>query len=123
MSATGISEPSIWQSDWPNWIRAMSLIGGSSYQPDVLEATVTSTGAPQRGQLVAPASSGARHHRQAAATGGVVVIGYSVTWWTYIDWMPMRPGPVKRAMLILRPPNTPEVSWRRSTSMLTEESL
>jgi hypothetical protein len=56
--------PSIWQLDWPNWMRAMSRIGGCSCHPDVLTAAVTSTGAPQLGQLLPVASLGSRQYRQ-----------------------------------------------------------
>ena len=36
---------------------------------------------------------------------------YSVLWCTYIDWMPMRPGPVILARLILVPPKKPVLNF------------
>jgi hypothetical protein len=50
-SATGTVLPSIWQCDWPNWIRAMSLIGGCAIHPESLISDLMSTGAPQSGQV------------------------------------------------------------------------
>jgi hypothetical protein len=42
----------------------MSLIGGNSAHPESVVAKRTSTGAPQRGQLVPPASLPWPHHGQ-----------------------------------------------------------
>ena len=52
MSVTGTYRPSTWQVERPNWIRAMSRIGGCSSHPESLTRSRTSTGAPQCGQLV-----------------------------------------------------------------------
>src|SRR5213079_468920 len=53
--------PSIWHDDWPNWMRAMSLMGGSSIHPESVVALRRSTGAPQFGQLADEASLTKRH--------------------------------------------------------------
>ncbi|MFD0578786.1 hypothetical protein [Dactylosporangium darangshiense] len=42
--------PSICTRDWPNWMRAMSWIGGCSIQPDRVTTCRTSSAAPQLGQ-------------------------------------------------------------------------
>ena len=48
----------------PNWIRAMSLIGGSSIHPESVVACDTSIGAPQLVHEVVEASPVVRHHGQ-----------------------------------------------------------
>ncbi len=56
--------------------------------------------------------------------GGLEAISrYSVLWWTYIDWMPSRPGPVIRTMCMPVPPNIPVESFWVSTAICTAESL
>jgi hypothetical protein len=42
----------------------MSLMGGSSLQPDFVIERRTSTGAPQAGQLIEAALEECRHHGQ-----------------------------------------------------------
>jgi len=49
-SATGTYLPSTWTRDWPNWMRAMSLIGGCWTQPDRVTDRLMSSAAPQLGQ-------------------------------------------------------------------------
>jgi hypothetical protein len=62
----------------------MSLIGGNSAHPESVVAIRTSTGAPHRGQLAAPASLVCPHHGQRYARlpdvggMGVVLMAYSV---------------------------------------------
>ena len=56
--------------------------------------------------------------------GGLEAISrYSVLWWTYIDWMPSRPGPVILTMWRPVPPNIPVESFWVSTVIWTDESL
>src|SRR5438105_2684520 len=62
-SATGTYVPSIWQNECPNWSLAMSLIGGSSVQPDLLTAKRTSSGDPHEAQLFWLTSEDARPHQ------------------------------------------------------------
>src|SRR5436305_14282637 len=62
MSATGTYLPSTWQNDWPNWRRAMSLMGGISYQPERVTAWRTSIAAPHAGQFWRCGSAAPPHH-------------------------------------------------------------
>ena len=55
--------------------------------------------------------------------GSVAISRYSVAWWTYIDWMPIRPGPVIRTMCSPAPPKSPVESFWLSTVICTDESL
>src|SRR5437879_1860523 len=73
MSATGTYAPSIWHEDWPNWSRAMSLIGGSSIPPESVVACRRSTGAPQFGQAGDEVSLTNLHHGHVYMSVGVVV--------------------------------------------------
>jgi hypothetical protein len=92
--------PSIWQCDCPNWILAMSLIGGCSIQPESLTTSLMSTGAPHSGQVGEFGSLGCRQKRQTYWFIGPA--RYSEAWWwTYMDWMPTRPGPVISARYML----------------------
>src|SRR5450756_2635730 len=63
-SAIGTTVPAIWQCDWPNWMRAMSLIGGCCTQPESLTWSLMSTGAPHSGQVGWLGSLGCRQNRQ-----------------------------------------------------------
>jgi hypothetical protein len=63
-SVTGTRVPAIWTWDWPNWSRAMSLMGGCSTQPESLTEDLMSTGAPHSGQVGAFGSLGCRQYRQ-----------------------------------------------------------
>src|SRR5215469_12091430 len=63
-SQTGTMVPSIWQCDCPNWILAMSLIGGCSIHPESLTTSLMSTGAPHSGQVGEFGSLGCRQKRQ-----------------------------------------------------------
>jgi hypothetical protein len=56
--------PAIWTCDWPNWSRAMSLIGGCSTQPESLTEDLMSTGAPHSGQVGELGSLGCLQYRQ-----------------------------------------------------------
>jgi hypothetical protein len=69
----------------------MSLIGGCSTHPESLTEDRMSTGAPHSGQVGELGSLGCRQYRHM-----YVFISrlQSAWWWTYIDWMPTRPGPV-----------------------------
>src|SRR6266851_3186789 len=48
---------------------------------------------------------------------------YSEPWWTYMDWMPTRPGPVISARYILCPPMSPVLTFCLTAFMVTDESL
>jgi hypothetical protein len=48
---------------------------------------------------------------------------YSLPWWTYIDWMPTRPGPVISARYMLWPPMSPVLTFCLVAFIVTDESL
>jgi len=60
---------------------------------------------PQVPQKLAPSAIRAPH-----LTQNIVPL-YSVLWCTYIDWIPILPGPVIRARLMFDPPKKPVVSF------------
>jgi len=97
-------------------------MGGCSIQPESLTASLMSTGAPHIGQVGCDGSLGCLQYRQT-----YVFIGgarYSdAAWWTYMDWMPTRPGPVISARNILCCPSIPVRSGICTAFIWTAESL
>src|SRR5258708_38405916 len=89
-------------------MRAMSRAAGSSIQPDADTLTAMSSGAPQAGHVGKLGPTAPTCVPQYGQTGGAVtpdIAAYSpLSWWWYIDWMPTRPGPVRRAGYIHRAP-------------------
>ena len=84
----------------------MSLIGGCSIHPESLTTSLMSTGAPHSGQVGEFGSLGCRQKRQTYWFIGPA--RYSEAWWwTYMDWMPTRPGPVISARYMRVPPHEP----------------
>src|SRR3974377_539253 len=116
-------------------MRAMSRIGGCSIQPDSVTFSRTPTRAPRRGEAAVPRPAG-RGGRAPALAGhaavgaGVGALGrwhrhvnpYSEPWWTYMDWMPTRPGPVISARYMPRL-ISPVFTFCWTAFMVTVESL
>ena len=82
----------------------MSLIGGCSIQPELVTFSRTSTGAPQCRHVRSVPSLFIRQYGQVYVlwAGAVMAGPYSEPWWTYMDWMPTRPGPVISARYMPR---------------------
>src|ERR1022692_4969499 len=106
-------------------MRAMSRIGGCSAHPECDTRARTSIGAPQRGQVPPPPSLAMRQYGQVevlAAVGVDMWAAYSEPWWTYMDWMPTRPGPVTSARYMPWP-MSPVLTFCLTVFMVTDESL
>ena len=91
--------PAIWKCDWPNCSFAMSLIGGCSTQPESLTLVpdVDRRAAQRAGRLARVA----RLPAEPADVGVHCAPLFPAWWWTYMDWMPTRPGPVISARYML----------------------